>query len=324
MKILKLITIGLIAIQSFGLSAQVTFYKIKDGAKTVLPEGENLKFQLDDKGKPIGNVLIEVNVPEFRKKYNFDDILIAFGPPTRPLSQTLRISHTFEEEYIKKKYANVNVLNFYAFMNSDFKEQLGNSSPTFSTYYIPNDDMKKTFHYRIIGRYKTGTEKYWDDKSNSYKLRDLFESTEILSKVDITFEENKAITLSSEYAALIYSNSHEYNGVPSIYNITRDLKSCAKELDKITVGFGPATKKKYKNLANAIYEIAIEKEKEIKEEKDKAKALELFYEWHEISKKLCIEDDKPKSEQLKTLEKSLGASKTIVQKIELIKNYLNN
>lgn len=322
MKILKLITIGLIAIQSFGLSAQVTFYKIEDGDKTVVPEGESLKFKLDNDGKPIGNVVIEVNVEEFRKKYNFDDILVAFGASTKLISRTLRISHEFEKEYVKKKYANVNILNFYAFMNSDYDEKLGNNSPTFSTYNFGADDMKKTFHYQIIGRYKTGTEEYWDDKSNSYKRRDLFESTEVIRKVDVTFDENKEIMMKREHSALVYSISQEYNGVPSLEVITGRLKSCAVELNELTVGFGPLTKKKYENLSNAIYDIAVEKEKELYAMKDKPKALEQFYAWHKESEKLCIEDDKTKSDELKTLEKSLGDLNDNGEKLDLIREYL--
>ncbi len=324
MKILKMITICFIAIQSFGLSAQVNFFKVKDGVKTVLPEGEKLIFQLDNDGKPLGNIIIEVNVQEFRKKHNYDDILVVFGSSNLPISNSLRVSHTFDNDFEKKKYANINTLNFFAFINADFVDQLGNISPTFSKYYISSEDMNKTFEYRIIGRYKTGTEKYWDEKSNSYKIRDLFESTEVIRKVDVTFEENKAITLSRDFAALIYWSNDDHKGTPTLYKITKDLKKCAQELSKLTVGIGPVSKKKYDNLSKAIYDIAVEKEKELKDEKDKAKGLEQFYEWLKISEKLCIEDDKTKSEQLKKLEKSLGGAKNNEQKLSLIMEYINN
>jgi len=174
----------------------------------------------------------------------------------------------------------------------------------------------------ISGRFKTGRETYYDESSKSYKSRDVYGGNEILRSVDVTFEQNQTILISRKYADLVRQEARvEFDGFPTSYFIGSQLFSCANELGKLTVGIGPLTKQKYKNIVAALKEIAEAKHKEIQAEPDKAKALELYYAWHKEYKSFCFSESSANSAQLKELEKELGAASGVAEKLEILRKY---
>jgi hypothetical protein len=323
---IKQFTLGfaLMAMPSFFTAyGQVTVHTIKDGKKTPLPEGEAVALTLNDDGVPQGNIVIVVDFKAFTSKHKYDDILVEFGRPGMLLRETPRISLEFEAEHVKRKYANVTHFNFYAFMNADYVEALENSSPTHSKYYVRAEDMPNTYFFRVSGRFKTGRETYYDESSKSYKTRDVYGGNEIIRSVEVTFVQNQNILVSRRYADLVTNEyKGEMNGFPTSYYMGTRLFRCAAELEKITVGIGPLTKPKYKNLIEALKEVAEAKHNEIKAEPDKAKAMEMYDAWHKEYYSFCFSETKANAAQLKELDRELGAASGTSEKLEIMRKYV--
>lgn len=312
------LTLILLALLLFnGVHAQVKIYKLSNGSKIEATKEEPIKVELNDEDKPIDNVLMQIDIEEFREKYNYDVITIQIG---RSGFNDGFIRHEFNSDLYKKKYGDLNQFNIYAFNNSEYEEGQGNfglvSEKVYYRGYVKEADQL----LRILGQYITGQEEYYDEDRNSIRKRNVYSNAEEVILFKVQFTQSESAIIESRYLDLI----EEENGISGQ---KRSLNRCAFSLEKKTsdrpfpLSIFLTDPEKYEHLSDVLYEIAEYKFDEIKQEKDKAKALELYDEWDKENEILCIKETASNEKQLQDLEEKLKKStdlKTTKQKMEFI------
>ncbi|MGM0477823.1 MAG: hypothetical protein ACQERC_01275 [Bacteroidota bacterium] len=305
------------------INAQIKTYKIKDGTKTEISRDDTIKIELDGEGKPLDNILISFDIKEFREKYNYDIINIAVG---RSGFTGGLFKHEFDSELSKKKYADVKKFNFYAFNHTEYEE--GQGKGTFAlvsekVYY--RGYVKETPHfYKILGQYITGQEEYYDEDSRTVRTRNVLSSGEEVIQLNIRFEQNESAKFDARYKELI----EEGNGIgKQRHKVGKCTNKLAKKMIEMPfpLSIFLLDRVKYEHLVETINEIVNYKYDEIKQEKNKEKAFELYEEWDKEKDAFCIEETESNEDQLKELEKKfkkIPESTTVPEKMEIIRNAL--
>lgn len=317
------------------LHAQFQFYKIEKGVKTPIKGGE-YAIVFDDNLKPTNNVLLEVNVAEFKKKYSYNLFGIeVFEEKNNKRSELLTWQLIFESEFYKSKYGADKILRYYLFPDEntakDPKAMVYYSGKesynTFSMYVATDQD---TLSFQMYGRYKTGSETYYDERSETIKDRDLFTDPE-----DQNIPEAPVIRyvlsekLKKDYQqkldderyekTIANSDNHSFqqsgNYYSTLYGIDYNLRKESNHVLSYTIG-GISGASQYPQISKAIVEISDYKEKQIKAEPDHAKALQMMEEWGTNYKKLIVIDNLT-PEQRKQLNKDLKATEDVATKLDL-------
>lgn len=301
--------------------AQFKAYKISNGSKTEVLNGSLLEIEVDAEGKPMHNFLLEIDVKKFREKFKFDVFHVKYGVPSAGGIDGY-INHEFDSDISKKKYAGVSTFKVYLFKSPDAKDETG-------ALYLLNNNFVANWQvnyegYTIdfSGKYITGQDKYYDEKSKSIKMRNVYSNPENIFNVDLKYissASTKLLVAEKKYNEMFGS---DFSNVQK--NYTEYAAACAKKLKNVNsnipiisiVVFIP----KYKQIPKAIEEIANYHFELLKAEKDKAKALEMYDNWYNKKGRdlYCIMEYKSNKDKLKKLEKDLKSATSVEQKIELI------
>ena len=300
--------------------AQFKIYKISKGTKTELANGGLLEIEVDVDWKPMDKFLLEIDVKKFREKFKYDVISLKWGGDGGSIDAYL--SHEFDSELSKKKYANVNKFNVYLFKTANISEEVGNFF--LSNKQIANWQINYTGYKLSFGaNYITGVENYYDENSKSIKVRNVYSKLENLFALDLKFVNSASTQAAAIEKKYKETFDNDFSKVQKYY--IEYGASCAKNLRNVNSNIPIISIvvfiQKYKQIPLAIEEITKYHFELLKAEKDKAKALEMYDNW--INKKgrdiYCIEEYKSNKDKLKKLEKDLKSATSVEQKIDLIK-----
>lgn len=303
--------------------AQFKAYKISNGNRTELKAAEEVTINLDADGKPSENILFVVDLKQLRSKHKFDLMNVSIG---RPGFSDGYLKHDLESETARKKYADVEYLNFYAFEHNEYKSEKGSFAVVSEKVFYSQQEMKFIRDFKFIGLFITGQERYYDEFSKSIKFRDVYGEGELVAELKIKFVQNASdlrAALEKEYDKTFRNNFSRVEEDYVLYgkNCARDLRKISRNIPIISM---VAQIPKYGRIANAIEEITTYYFNQLKAETDKVKALEMHKAWYGIEGRelFCVYPTKSNEETFKQLDKDLKNATTVEQKIEMIKTAL--
>jgi hypothetical protein len=336
----KMVVLGICLALISSAHAQFLFYKIEKGVKTPLKSGEEIVIATDDNLKATSNVMLEVNVAEFKKKYTYN--LFAIGLlAARSGKNEMLMRHPllFGSEYYTTKFGSDKVLRYYL-----FPDETTAKDPKALVFYKGDDWYNKftyeisldTFLFELEGRYKTGSETYYDENSNSVKTRDVFTDPEYLPIVETPFvrftttdkvkqdyqrsldeQRYKRVIVDTDYSTYYRQGGKSFI---TLFGIEEELE---KESDKVILNYnigGTGGVILYPQIAKAIQEIGVYKTNQIKAEPDMYKALTMLDEW-EINYKKLIIIERLTEDQRKQLNKQLKAAPDAAAKYEIFMTF---
>jgi hypothetical protein len=330
----KMFTLVLGLILAGTAHAQFQFYTIEKGVKTAQKGADQILINIDENLKSDKNVMLEVNVAEFKKKYTYN--LFAIGLFCSSLGTErylMRQPVVFGSELYTTKYGTDKVLRFYLFPD----ETTASDNKAF-VFYAGNDWYNKftyestldTLHFQLEGRYKTGSEFY--SENGSVKERDLFteaEQLKIASSPFVRFEPTEKLKQDHQrkmdedrYKKTIsdYGYSSTYQRGSEYYLTLLGIEGkLGEESDRIVTTYnigGVGGVILYPQIAKAIEEIGDYKSALIKAEPDMYKALEMMDAWSVDYKKLFITDSLTE-DQRKALNKQLKAAPDAAAKYQI-------
>lgn len=320
-KLKSLILTGLITCLCSGVFAQVKYYKIQNGTKTLLKEGEELNIKLNEKMEPEVNFLMEVDIVAFRKAQTYQLIAATMVYVIEGKSY-IKYLHDWnlESEMFKAKYGTEKVLNFYLFGTPDVIKNPKNMS--FYKTNIPLSDAEDSYHFDLEAAYKTGKEGYFDN--NVYKERDVFSKREYVPNPKspiVSFSIPESVTLKHKYDVLVSSGNGIYEGINSLGLINDDLRTEVLAVKNIkanvpVLGYVPT----FPEVARAMEAIMDYKRNEIKNEADMTKAIALVEAWNKDAAYLHVLE-KSETSTLKAFNKKLKGITDPIALMELFKNY---
>jgi hypothetical protein len=290
--------------------AQIKYYKIEKGVKTELKNGENVDLAVDGESKVQTNLLVEIDIKDFRAKNNHDNMVVQWMD--KRLNSDARnersfVHITFDDPFIQKKYAGVNVLKVYLFKTDDNandpKALFLEKSSTINLYYLDY-----TYQLKVSGRYIQKVEEYYEDKT--WKKRNVYSALEPISASgELIFKYAKEALAGEQYKQLVDPGKEEKDGVKGLDRI-KDVFSnevYVIKREKINVPVVGSVEA-YKEIPKALETIWVAKSQQILDEKDKQKAIDMLLQLNK-DYKVCMVSELDKS-VLKSINKELKGLST--------------
>lgn len=300
--------------------SQIKAYKLKNGSKTEITTGQELTIELTGEGKQVDNILYEIDIKKFKEANKYDLIAFRVNRKSDDYGSYAKIELT--SDFALKKYSNLDKFSIYAFEYNSYINKHGNFFVVPKDLFISERNLQDGYYIKIIGFYQKGEETYYDEYSKSVKTRNIYDEGQEISRLEFKYFQNQA---SKDQAMDIKFQNFAAND----YEVARKeyivyCKNRAERLREIKsdapIVSSYVNISKYKNIAQAIEEIGEYYFNILKNEKDKAKAIEIHDEW--INKQrafFCLENKL--TDKAKKLEKDLKTATTVEQKIELFKSF---
>lgn len=329
----KMFVLGISFLFLSSLHAQYQFFKIEKGIKTPL-KGGDVTIAFDDNMKPTNNLMIEFNVDEYKKKYSYTLFAIELYKKGDDKIALLVNSLAFGNDYYTSKFGSDKVLHYYLFQDEESAKDpkamfFYTGQHAFDSFTF--DNTKDVVSFRMYGCYKTGTEKYYDERSESVKTRDLYSNHEYYDVAGIptihytTTEKAKQVnsvnlekekydrTIGDPGGNEIYSQNDQT--FMTIVGINRALENEKNNINK-NYTIGNSSVVQFAQIAKAIEEVAAYQTNLIQSETDQTKALEMMETWSKDYEKLMV-TDKLTPEKRKQLNKQLKEAETPAAKLAI-------
>ncbi|MES2589297.1 MAG: hypothetical protein V4622_09970 [Bacteroidota bacterium] len=315
--ILTLITLAVLQ----PVNAQVKYYKIQDGAKTLLKEAEQITIPLNDKMESNVNILMEVDMVAFKKTYTYQQITSTLNYNSNGKAYIKdNIYWNIESDLFKAKYGADKTLSYYLLGTAEVLK-----NPKNMYYYkgsITLDNADDTVYFDIEAAYKTGKEGYFEN--NAYKERDVFSKREYVPNPKspiIRYEIPASILLDDKYKSYVNPGYAESKELIGFRNIQRKLEDELRQIKDIkqnvpVVGFVYT----FAEVSRAMETIVKSRENQIKNETDKQKALDLLAVWNKDYTFLLVLE-KSETPTLKALNKKMKGISDENALMDLFKNY---
>lgn len=306
--------------------AQITCFKLENGNKTPLKEGEKFEITVnkDQQIETNSNIMVELDLVAFKKKYNYDNfrIRLRFVDNEYSYSYNLGKAWVSASEYIKfsdpfflKKYANLKTLQFYLIKTDE--TTTANSFSLIKSMSFDPTLAKENFQLIVEGGYVKGEEEYYDKDSKSWKKKDIlsdFERIKLIS--DAKFKLSDELILKENYKKLVNPGDRRIldesgNLIRGVGSMDYSLRNQSKSLEK-----------SHKEISQAITSVSDYMQKKIMEEPDNKKAVALVIEWNKKALPLIVESINPS--ELKALKKELKSVTEPEAILEIFKKHNPN
>ncbi len=319
-KIMMLLLLSLAVVSP--LTAQVKYYKVQNGTKTLLKTGEKFVIPLNDKLEASTNFLMEIDIIAFKKLYTYQSISATMVYKNDNGDAIVKdyINWNLGSELYKSKYGTEKVLNYYLFGTEEVRKNPKNMY--FYKGALSLSDALDTIYFDIEAAYKTGKEGYFEN--DAYKERDVFSKREYVPNPNspiVSFQIPAAVLLDKKYKDFVdpgYASTNDMMGLSAIHrkienewNRVKDIKTAVPVVGYIS---------NFPEVARAMELILDQKEAEIKKETDKQKAIDLVEQWSNDSKYLIVLE-KSENPTLKALNKKMKGITDPNALMELFKGY---
>ena len=304
------------------LNAQVKYYKIQNGVKTLLKSEEKFVIPLTEKLEPTVNFLMEVDIIAFKKLYTYQQITATIVYKNSKNEGIIRddIYWNLGSELYKAKYGTEKVLNYYLFGTEEVLKNPKNMY--FYKAPITLTDAEYVYYFDIEAAYKTGKEGYFE--GDAYKERDVFSKREYVPNPKspiVSFKVPEAVLFDAKYKGLIESGYATIDGIVGLQAVHRKVNEEWEKVKSIkaavpVVGY-IAT---FPEVARAMELIINQREAEIKNETEKQGAIDMLAVWGTDSKYLMVLE-KSETPTLKALNKKLKGITDPNALMELFKSY---
>jgi hypothetical protein len=290
--------------------AQIKYYKVEKGVKTELKAGENVDLAVDAESNIQTNVLVEIDIKDFRAKHNYDNMIIQWMDKRTDGGSTIErsfVHYTFDDPFILKKFAGVNILKVYLFKTDD---NASDSKALFLQNYssVNLSYLDYTYQVKVSGRYIQKVEEYYEDKT--WKKRNVYSTLEpISSSAVFTYKYSKEGLVAEQYKQFVNPGNESKNGVTGLNSIkstfSNEIYSIKRETINVPV---VGAIEAYKEIPKALEAIWAAKSQPILDEKDKQKAMDLLMQLNK-DYKVCVVSGLDKS-VLKSINKELKGLNT--------------
>jgi len=318
MKTKLLFTAALFLLAVAGHS-QFSYYKVQNGSKTPLKEGESVTIPLDDNNAPLANVLMEIDVKAFRTAHKYDLIAPTFcvKESDGSLRQLYYVDFVFDSQLNLKKYASVKTLKVYLFGTPDVTAD--NYNLYLTKPKVTYDDALLNYIMLLGASYITGTEDVYDD--GVFRERNIYSKRETISKPGsplIRFEMTPGTLVSEKHRRLIVAGYASMDGQMSLASVTKAVSDEIAAIKKFVTSIPMVgTSENYPNISESMQMISDARKNEITNETDKAKALALLEQWSKEYKHLLV-SGKGK-DILKDMNKQLKGKTDVQSRMDVFK-----
>ncbi len=323
MKTRKLIVLILIALAVLKpAQAQVKYYKLQNGAKTLLKEGERIIIPLNEKMESDVNILLEVDLVAFKKAYTYQLIsaTMAYKSGGKAFVKD-KIDWNMGSELFKSKHGTDKTLSYYLFGTEEVRK-----NPKNMYYYkdfITMDNADDTIYFDLEAAYKTGTETYFEN--NAYKERDVFSKREYVPNPKspiISYSIPASKLLEEKYKSYVDPGYAESKELIGMYNLHKKLEEEVRAIKSVKQNVPVLGEvHTFAEVARAMELIISSREKQIKDETDKQKALDLLAAWNKDYTFLMVNEKSSSAAALKPLNKKMKGITDELVLMDLFKNY---
>jgi hypothetical protein len=325
MKMKKLMMLLLLSLAVVSpLTAQVKYYKVQNGTKTLLKTGEKFVIPVNEKLEASTNFLMEIDIIAFKKLYTYQSINATMLHKNSEGDATVKdyINWNLGSELFKSKYGTEKVLNYYLFGTEEVRKNPKNMYFYKDKGSFSLTDALDTIYFDIEAAYKTGKEGYFEN--DAYKERDVFSKREYVPNPNspiVSFQIPAAVLLDKKYKDFVdpgYASTNDMMGLSAIHRKIENEWSRVKDIKTAVPVVGYIAT--FPEVARAMESILDQREAEIKKEADKQKAIDLVEQWSNDSKYLIILE-KSETPTLKALNKKMKGITDPNALMDLFKGY---
>ncbi|HLP11749.1 MAG TPA: hypothetical protein VK177_07410 [Flavobacteriales bacterium] len=242
--------------------SQFTYYKVTNGVKQQVQTLD--KLGVTDDGSIVDNVLIEINLKEFQKKYNYDNFKVEYAKyyEDGKSFQLSYIHFTFKDPYVMKKFEGVDILKVYLYETPEVKKDP--KALALTDEKVSAGMAGANYGLQVAGRYKVKVEEYYEN--GTWKKRDIFDTpVAITDPLKFMYDIPKEILVNQDY------QNYVEPGGGGLGKISNELYTYLSLLNT-GKAYIPAGNKE---IVRTIGLVDDYKKKTIREEKDKQKAIDM-------------------------------------------------